>query len=63
MKNRIRIARAEAGLTQEELALRTGVSRQAIHSIEKEKYVPSVALALRIARVLGKSVEELFLVD
>lgn len=61
MKNRIRIARAEAGLTQEELARRTGVSRQAIHSIENDKYVPSVALAIRIARVLGKSVEELFL--
>lgn len=63
MKNRIRIARVEAGLTQEELARLTGVSRQAIHSIENGKYVPSVALAIRISRVLGKSVEELFLME
>jgi putative transcriptional regulator len=47
--NRIREFRKKAGLTQEELARAMKVSRQTIISIEKEKYVPSLALALRIA--------------
>ena len=47
-------------MTQEELAKRVGVARQTIIAIEKGKYNPSVALAIRIARVFGVSVEELF---
>jgi putative transcriptional regulator len=51
------------GMTQQELADRVGVTRQTILSIEKGKYTPSVALALRLARVFGVSVEELFVLE
>jgi putative transcriptional regulator len=47
-------------MTQQELAHRVGVTRQTILSIEKGKYNPSVGLALKIAGVLGASVESLF---
>jgi putative transcriptional regulator len=47
-------------MTQEELARRVGVSRQTVIAIEKGKYNPSVALALRIADVFGLPVEEVF---
>ena len=47
-------------MTQEELARRVGVTRQTIVAIEKGNYNPSVGLALRIARVFGVSVEEVF---
>lgn len=50
-------------MTQEELARRVGVSRQTIIAIEKGSYNPSVALALRIARVFGARVEDLFRLD
>lgn len=60
MKNNIKAERARAGLTQEELAQQTGVSRQSINAIESNKYTPSTVLALKIARVLEKSIEELF---
>jgi len=52
--------RAVDGLTQEGLAERVGVTRQTIISIERGSYNPSVGLALRLARALGVSVEELF---
>ena len=60
MKNNIRVERAIKGITQAELAERVGVSRQTINSIESNKYIPSTLLALKIARVFGKSVEEIF---
>jgi len=61
MKNHLRRYRFNAGeLTQQELADKVGVTRQTIHSIEKGKFKPSVELALRLARVLGASVEQLF---
>jgi len=60
MKNRLKVARAEMDVTQGELAERVGVTRQAVNSIELGKYVPSTVLALKMARVLGKRVEELF---
>lgn len=47
-------------MTQEQLAARVGVSRQTIIAIEKGKYNPSVGLALRIARVFGVTVEDVF---
>jgi putative transcriptional regulator len=50
-------------MTQQDLADRVGVTRQTILSIEKGKYTPSVALALRLARVFGVSVEELFVLE
>ncbi len=47
-------------MTQEQLALRVGVSRQTIIAIEKGSYNPSVALALRIARAFGVRIEDVF---
>ena len=63
MKNTIKIERAIAGLTQEELAKKVSVSRQTINAIELTKYVPSTVLALKIARVFDKKVEEIFTLD
>ena len=63
MKNRLKVARAEMDLTQEELAQRIGVSRQSINAIESGRYVPSTVLALKMAQVFGKPVEEVFILD
>ena len=60
MKNSIRVERAVKNITQAELAERVGVSRQTINSIESNKYIPSTLLALRIAHIFGKAVEEIF---
>jgi putative transcriptional regulator len=48
------------GMSQQELAIRVGVTRQTIHSVETGKYKPTVELALRLARCLGVRVEDLF---
>ncbi len=61
MKNRVRERRQGLGLTQEQLAERAGVSRQTIISIEGGRYDPSLPLALRLARLLGQRVEDLFI--
>jgi len=50
-------------MSQQELADLIGVSRMTIYSIEKNKYVPSTVLALKISKVFGKSVEEIFFLD
>lgn len=63
MKNTIKIERAIAGLTQEELAKQVGVSRQTINAMELNKYVPSTVLALKVASVFHKNVEEIFTLD
>jgi putative transcriptional regulator len=63
MKNNIRVERARLKITQQELAERTGVSRQTIHAIEAGKYVPSTLLALKIARVCSAAVEEVFVLE
>lgn len=60
MKNNIRVQRAIINITQEELARRISVSRQTINAMEKNKYIPSTLLALKIARVFDKPVEEIF---
>lgn len=60
MDNRIKDERAIKSLTQAELAQLVGVSRQTINTIESNRYAPSVILALKIARVFNKPVEELF---
>ena len=61
IRNLVRTLRFVTGeMTQEELARRAGVSRQTIIAIEKGKYNTSVGLALRIARVFGVPVEEVF---
>ncbi len=60
MKNRVKEERARLNMQQQELAERIGVSRQTIHSIESKRYVPSTVLALKIAAVFGKALEEIF---
>ena len=60
MKNSIKVERAIHDLTQEQLAQKLGVSRQTIHAIESNKYVPSTLLALKLARLFEKSVGEIF---
>jgi len=64
LKNKIRRFRFDNGeITQEELANRVGVTRQTIIALEAGKYVPSLALAFRIARAFGVTVEEVFLYE
>jgi putative transcriptional regulator len=63
LKNRIRVARAEKEISQDELARLVGVTRQTISSVETGLYCPSAKLALMLASKLGKNVEELFYLD
>lgn len=63
MKNKIKVARAELNITQGELAEKIGVTRQSINSIELGKYVPSTVLALKMAQLFNKPVEELFILE
>ena len=56
-------ARAEVRMTQQQLAEAAGVSRQTINAIESGKFVPSTVLALKMARIFGKPVEEIFSLD
>lgn len=63
-RNEIRRLRFEAGeMTQEALASRVGCTRQTIILLEQGRYVPSLALAWRIARVFGKPIESVFELD
>ena len=63
MKNNIRVERAIKNITQADLADAVGVSRQTINTIESNKYVPSTVLALKISRVFGKPLEEVFMLE
>ncbi len=63
MTNRIKVERAILNLTQEDLANRISVSRQTINAMEANKYVPSTVLALKIARVFNKPVEQIFFLE
>jgi putative transcriptional regulator len=60
VKNRVKELRDERGWTQQELAEAVGVSRQSINSIERQRYEPSLALALAFARLFRKPVEDIF---
>jgi len=60
IKNRVKELRGERGWTQQELADAVGVSRQSINSIERDRYVPSLILALTFARVFKCSTDEIF---
>lgn len=60
LENRIHDHRVKKGLTQEELAEAVGVTRQTVIALEKGNYTPSVALALKLAKVFKVSVEDLF---
>ena len=59
----VRELRATKGMSQRELANALGVSRQTINSIENEHYVPSLRLAIAIARFFQSTVEEIFTAD
>ena len=63
MKNNIRVARAEVRMTQQQLADAADVSRQTINAIESGKFVPSTVLALKIAQIFDKRVEEIFILE
>lgn len=58
--NRIKVLRAERDWTQADLADRVGISRQAVISIEKYKYTPSLELAFKIAEAFGVSIDQVF---
>ncbi|SCW47267.1 putative transcriptional regulator [Paenibacillus tianmuensis] len=61
LENTIKVQRAKINLTQEQLADLVGVTRKTINTIENGKFVPSTLLAIKLARVLGVTVEELFI--
>jgi putative transcriptional regulator len=63
LSNRLKVARAEKNLSQEQLGALAGVTRQTISSIETGQYNPSTLLALRLARRLDKRVEDLFYLE
>lgn len=60
MNNKVKIARVQTDLTQQELAEKVGVTRQTISLIEKGKYNPTLKLCLEICYALNKSLDELF---
>jgi putative transcriptional regulator len=60
MRNKVRERRTERDLAQGQLADAMGVSRQTINSIENERYIPSLPLAIALARYFGTTVEEMF---
>jgi putative transcriptional regulator len=60
MRNDVSELRKSRGLSQQDLARAMDVSRQTINSIEKERYTPSLPLAIALARYFGKPVEEVF---
>jgi putative transcriptional regulator len=61
--NRIKELRNARGWTQEQLAAAAGVSRQSINSIERDRYVPSLLLALTFARIFGCSTDQIFTLE
>ena len=63
MKNNIRVARAERRMTQQQLADSIGVSRQTVNAIESGRFIPSTVLALKVARLFGKPVEDIFILE
>jgi putative transcriptional regulator len=63
VNNRVKTLRTERQWTQEQLAKRVGVSRQSINSIERNRYVPSLPLALKFARVFECPTDEIFTLE
>jgi len=63
MRNRVRELRKQLNLTQEEFAKNLGVTRQTVIAIENDKYNPTLVLAIKIARLLNKPVEVVFILD
>jgi len=63
VQNQVKAMRTERNWTQEQLAERVGVSRQSINSIERNRYVPSLQLALKFARVFECPTDEIFTLE
>ena len=63
LANRLRVLRAERDLTQEDLAVAVGVTRQTIIAIEKGDYAPSLLLGMQLARYFGKTTDEVFTLE
>lgn len=63
MKNTLKVHRAILDLTQDDLAKKIGVSRQTINSIEKNRYVPSTVLALKLSAIFNIPVNDFFTLD
>jgi putative transcriptional regulator len=63
LENRVRIARVEANLTQQQLAEKVGVTRQTISLIEKGKYNPTLRLCLDICYAVNKTLDEVFWIE
>ncbi len=63
MKNTIKVQRAILDITQEDLAKEIGVSRQTINSIEKNRYVPSTVLALKLSKLFNQPVNDFFALE
>lgn len=63
MRNTIKDLRKKAGFRQEDMARELGVSRQTIIAIENNKYNPTLELAMKMARLLNRQVEEIFFMD
>jgi putative transcriptional regulator len=63
VRNDVKTLRSERGLSQQQLASAMDVSRQTINSIEKERYTPSLPLAIALARFFERKVEEVFHAD
>jgi len=61
--NRVKELRNASGWTQEQLAAAVGVSRQSINSIERDRYVPSLPLALTFARIFGCPIDQIFTLE
>ena len=62
LAHRLKEVRGELGLTQAQLAEAVGVTRKTVNTVENGVFVPSTLLALKIARALGRSVEQLFFI-
>ncbi len=63
LQNRLKEHRARLGVNQQEMGQMVGVSRQTISQIERGDYSPSVTLALKIARICGVTVEDIFVYE
>jgi len=63
IQNRVKELRVARGWTQEQLAQAVGVSRQSINSIERDRYVPSLPLALTFARVFECPTDQIFTLE
>ena len=63
MKNTLRVERAILNITQQELAEKVGCTRQTILAIESNKYAPSIILAMKIAKVCQKKVDDIFTLE